>query len=234
MKLFCLPYAGGSAVVYSKWTKKLEDFIELYPVELAGRGKRFNEPFYDSMEDAVNDIFNQIKDHLNQTYAFFGHSMGSLLVYELCQKIKKMGYPEPSHIFFSGREAPQTVKDEYTVYDLPDEEFIKYVFHYGGMPESFLENKMLLDIFIPILKADFKIVETYQYIEKDFNLNCDFSILSGEKDQKLDFANLKGWEKFTIGNCTYFTFEGGHFYINEDIENTIACINKQLKKCVIE
>ena len=84
MILFCLPYAGGSEVAYYKWKKYLHPSIELIPIELKGRGKRFNEIFYESLEEAVDDIFENIKDKIiNNDYAIYGHSMGSLLSYEL-------------------------------------------------------------------------------------------------------------------------------------------------------
>jgi len=106
-KLFCIPYAGGSANLYNKWAQTLSKDIELVPLELAGRGTRISEGFYKNLEVAVDDIFNQIVDHIyDSNYAFFGHSLGAFLVYELTQKIMSLNLPLPKHIFFSGRRSP--------------------------------------------------------------------------------------------------------------------------------
>ena len=107
IRLFCLPYAGGSAMLYTRWKKFLHDSIELYPVELAGRGSRSKEPFYNSVNDAVDDIYNSIEETLDDTeFAFFGHSMGCVLVYELMYRIKELKNRIPIHAFFSLRKLP--------------------------------------------------------------------------------------------------------------------------------
>jgi 4'-phosphopantetheinyl transferase len=102
MVLFCLPYAGGSESIYYKWKRYLKHFIELEPIELKGRGKkRFNETFYESLEEAVDDIFENIKDKIAEDdFAIYGHIMGSLLAYELYYKIGKLNVRKPKHIFF--------------------------------------------------------------------------------------------------------------------------------------
>lgn len=90
IKLFCLPYAGGSSVIFNSWKQYIDPSIELVPIELAGRGKRINEPLYNGVNDAVEDVFGLIKNKITDTpYALFGHSMGGMISYELAQKIKR-------------------------------------------------------------------------------------------------------------------------------------------------
>ena len=88
IKLFCFPYAGGSAAAYNKWRQYLDKHIELRPVELAGRGRRIYDPLYQSIEEAVDDVYQLISPELAKgPYAFFGHSMGGIIAYELAYKI---------------------------------------------------------------------------------------------------------------------------------------------------
>src|SRR6185369_7818116 len=107
IKLFCLPYAGGSSMVFHKWKKYLNSEIELRAIELAGRGRRIHESMYQDRAEAVEDVFQLIKDEIRQSpYALLGHSMGSLIAYEVAQKIRANKLPEPLHVFFSGSSAP--------------------------------------------------------------------------------------------------------------------------------
>jgi surfactin synthase thioesterase subunit len=105
--LFCIPYAGGSATVYMQWKQLLGNHIEIYPVELAGRGARYDEPHDPNFTSMMNDLVTQIKPYAeNNTYAIFGHSMGAVLAYELYYMLAEEGFPLPVHLFLSGRPAP--------------------------------------------------------------------------------------------------------------------------------
>ncbi|MCU0287008.1 MAG: thioesterase domain-containing protein, partial [Acidobacteria bacterium] len=124
-KLFCLPYAGGSAAIYNKWRPYLDKRIELVPLDLAGRGRRIYDPLYDSIAEAVEDIYNMIEKQLEDVpYSFFGHSMGGIMVYELAQKIRNLQRPQPIHIFIAGRGAPDIPgEDEKIFHKLPEDQF---------------------------------------------------------------------------------------------------------------
>ncbi|WP_410984479.1 thioesterase II family protein [Bacillus cereus] len=226
IKLFCIPFAGGSAVVYSKWKKLMAPFIEVNEVELAGRGRRMNEPLIENMEEMVEDIYYSIKDYITEPYAIFGHSMGGLLTYELCHKLQKEGYPDPVHVFVSGRKAPQLKARRKIIHDLPNEEFISEILKYDGMDKSIFENKELADIFLPILKADFKLIETYEF-NAPFNLlNSDISVFHGIDDKAVDFEELSHWSEVTKKESKIYTFPGGHFFINEYTEQVVNKINE--------
>lgn len=110
--LFCFPYAGGSAVAYNKWKKYNNTNIEIIPIELAGRGKRFGEELYDKIEDAVDDVYEIVKSNINGPYGLFGHSMGSIIAYELARKINNSNLPNPEYIFVSGRKPPHIEENE--------------------------------------------------------------------------------------------------------------------------
>ena len=160
MILFCLPYAGGSETIYYKWKKHLHPSIQVVPIELKGRGKRFSEFFYESLEEAVDDIFENIKEKIvDDDFAIYGHSMGSLLAYELYYKIDELNFRKPKHIFFSGYKAPSIVREIENIYTLPNYDFMRKIMELGGTPEELMKNKELLQIFLPIIRSDFKILE---------------------------------------------------------------------------
>lgn len=231
MILFCLSYAGGSSSIYKKWEKYLEPFIQLYPIELKGRGKRFSEMCCDNLQSNVSDIINSIKCLLNNNteYAIFGHSMGSLLAYELYYKIVSLKLPLPTHIFFSGYKPPHITRNEECVYTLSDKEFLQKIDEYGGTPSEILNNKELLEIFLPILRNDFKSIDTYKYVERDSKINCDISILSGS-DDNIKADELVQWKYHTSKTCNIYMIEGNHFFINSNFIKVISILNRTLEK----
>lgn len=228
MRLFCLPYAGGSEAIYYKWRKYLHPSIQLEPIELKGRGKRWSEFFYETLEEAVDDIFNVIKNKIcDDDYAIYGHSMGSLLAYELYYKINEMRVRKSKHIFFSGYEAPSMIKGKENTYTLPDYDFIKNVIDLGGTPEELMINKELRQISLPIIRSDFKIVETYSYQERENKIECDVSILNGKQDS-INLEEILAWKNHVCGGFKVYNFEGNHFFINDNVENITSIINNTL------
>jgi surfactin synthase thioesterase subunit len=229
IKLFCLPYAGGSAAVYKYWKQYLHDRIELFPIELAGRGSRIGEPFYGSVEEALEDIHRIIISNLEeQPYALFGHSMGSVLVYELAYRIKELGHPYPVHMFISGRYPPGFVSKKKVLYDLPDKEFVDEVFKLGGTPKEVLKSNELMELFLPILRADFRITDTYRHIEKNTKLDCDISVLWGKREKGATIFDVAKWHDYTSKSCKIHMFDGDHFFIHDYKKDVAAIINSSL------
>ncbi len=228
MILFCLPYAGGSSVAYHKWKSVLDSNIKLQPVELMGRGSRYNDGFYTDFEEAVDDVYMNIKDKIvDEEYAIFGHSMGSMLAFELYYKIIENGGKVPKCIFFSGCKAPQCHKKNGIMHKLPDSEFMSEVIKLGGTPIEVIENKELYNLVIPILRNDFRILETHEYMEKNKSIQCDITILSGRED-KITFEELNEWRKYSSKNTRIVTFKGGHFFINDNVDKIISLIESTL------
>ncbi len=230
IKLFCIPYSGGSSSVYYKWKRLLSNNITLCPLELAGRGRRMREPFYESVQDASEDISKMIMEQLSpgEPYAIFGHSMGSLLAYEVYFALKDKGVHEPCHIFFSGRKAPQDEAERSSYYLLPEKEFLDVVFRYGGNTKEILNNRELLDLFVPILRADFKIAEIYEYREHSEKLQCESTVLNGRNDLSVAQCDLRLWSELTDYPCDYAWVNGEHFFITENPEATVKLLNRVL------
>lgn len=225
-KLFCFPYAGGSSAVFSKWKNYLDKDVELHAVELAGRGKRIYDPLYNSIAEAVADVYGLIKDELNSfPFGFFGHSMGCIIAFELAHKLREMGTQQPSFIFFSGRGAPHVPKDDEEMYHkLPDDEFRAKILELGGTPKEFFEHEELLEVFLPMLKRDFQISETYESSKEIKALAYDINVLIG-KEEDVTPEQLHGWKEHTSQLCIMYYFEGGHFFINEETGKIVEIIN---------
>ncbi|PEC52563.1 thioesterase [Bacillus cereus] len=228
IKLFCFHHAGGSSSAYYNWKDYLNKDIEIIPIELAGRGKRLKVPLYTSMEEAVLDIYNLMKPNLDGSpFAMFGHSMGALLIYEMIQKIHDIKGVSPIHAFFSGRLPVHTI-DQQKRYTLPDQELKKYIVDLGGIPLELQSYDEILDMFLPIIRADFKLVETYELKKKISPFTFNISILYGYDDKLVDNQDLIEWANYTSKQCHFYGYQGGHFFINDFTEEVIKVINKTL------
>lgn len=231
-KLFCFPYAGGSAGVFHPWKRNLDKNIELVAVELAGRGKRIYEPLYHSIAEAVEDVYSMIKNDLNGSpFGFFGHSMGGIIAFETAQKLRRIEVPEPSFIFFSGRGAPHVSKreDREIYHKLPHDEFKEKILGLGGTPKEFFEHPELLEALLPTLRSDFTIAETYESSDKIDPFDIDINVLIG-KEEDVTAEQMHGWKDHTTKRCTMYYFDGGHFFINEKSEEIVGIINNTVKQ----
>lgn len=220
-KLFCIPYAGGSANYYRRLSRYLHPTIKLYPIELAGRGTRHDESFYATLNDAVDDIYKIIsRDISDEPYCLFGHSMGGLIAYELSLKLAKSKQSMPEHVFLSSIYPPY-INDATIINGLSDEDLQEELVKWGGTSSEFFSERTLLLHFLPIIKADLKMLEKYGL--KEEVINTETTILWGKEDKEADI--MQGWKRIVKGKCNLVEFEGGHFYINNNLKGVAKVIN---------
>lgn len=224
--LLCLPYAGGSAQVYKKWSKEIHPSISLIPVEMAGRGSRMSEPLYEDVREAAKDLLCQVRQYTSEQYAIFGHSMGSLLAYELIHLIHAENLPLPIAAFMSGRSAPHCVDVDRMTFQLPDEAFIAEVQSLGGTPLEVFQDKELRSLFVPILRADFKLVGTYEH-KPQAPLSLKLIVMNGIGDTSL-CGDVAEWQSHTTQTCDIVQFKGSHFFIHEQEHEVVSLINDTL------
>lgn len=230
MKLFCIPYSGGNAAIYTKWRSFLLENIVLCPIELAGRGRRMRDPFYNDVTEAAKDLASLIAMQLEgeETYAIYGHSLGSLLTYETYYNLLEIGINPPWHMFFSGRKAPQNMEPVTNYYLQSDEEFLDFVFTYGGNTKEVMQDERLRKIFLPILRADIRLNETYKYKRKTEKVACNISIINGNQDQSVKEFDMREWEQCTQGKCSIYEFTGDHFFLFDNCLTVTELVNYTL------
>lgn len=225
IRLYCFSFAGGTAQIYHSWTKYVDAAIELVPIEFSGRGRRFSQPLFTNLVDMVEDVFSIIQPDIDQKpYMIFGHSMGSLIAYELSKKLIQSGNQGPLHIFFSGRSSPNQPPKKKR-YQLSDEELKKEIFQFGGTPIELLDDPGFISLFLPIIRADMKAVETYPTEDKITPLHCKISIFNGKQDHLV--TNLEEWNHYTTKEIEYQFFEGGHFYLHDQAKEVVDVVNQK-------
>ena len=166
---------------------------------------------------------------MHDEYAIYGYSMGSLLAYELYYKIIDQNLRRPKHIFFSAYNAPSIIRKRENIYTLPDVEFINKIIELGGTPKEIIDNKDLMEIFLPIIRNDFRIIEAYNYKKRRQKIECDVSILIGEQDS-ISAEEALVWKKHVSKDFKIYSFQGNHFFINNNIEKISNIINSHLIK----
>ncbi|KAL3878121.1 hypothetical protein ACJMK2_030493 [Sinanodonta woodiana] len=224
VRLVFFPWAGGGAAYYVNTGNKFPEKIEVWGVCLAGREGRFKEPPCNSLsavlEELVTGVYNVCKD---KPVAFFGHSLGAILSYETATRLKSRYNIEPVRMFVSGVSAPQSelkkqAKRKYDTSKYTDDEFIEFLRKLNGTPAEVLNNKELMSLFLPSLRADYSLVDQHDCDKLpplDQRLSCPIDIFDGVDDVEHD---LEGWREVTTGPSTVQKLPGAHFYL-KDPEN---------------
>jgi surfactin synthase thioesterase subunit len=227
--LFCIPYAGGSATVYMQWKQLLGKHIEVYPVELAGRGARYDEPHDSNFTSMMNDLVTQIKPYAEKNaYAIFGHSMGAVLAYELYYMLAEDGLPLPVHLFLSGRPAPVHHTGRKSFLSKLVREKLGDLFHkYEAIPVEIVKRPELANKFRRVLKSDVRLMNTYAAKPKQAKINCPVTIFSGKHDE-ISEAELLDWNSHTNNNCKIIWLNGDHFFLHSRKEELVSVINQTI------
>jgi medium-chain acyl-[acyl-carrier-protein] hydrolase len=229
LRLYCFAYAGGSAARFVSWQADLDPAIEVCAVQLPGRGSRFNEVPYTSMTALIEALGSVIagQEDRQQHFAFFGHSLGGLLAFELARYCQQHHLPLPTHLFVSGCAAPQHRLPAKGVHKLPDDELIDALKDYNGTPREILENSELMAMMLHVIRADFTLVENYTY-RPGSPLSIPMTVLAGKRDSHVSTDQVQGWQKETTSICSIRWFDGDHFFINAERDAVLDCVKTQL------
>lgn len=227
LRLFCFAYAGGSAFVYTPWRAALNPAIDLCAVQLPGRGARIAEAPIASMPELLKALAPAIAQHHDLPFAFFGHSVGALIAFELARYLRLHGVAGPQRLFLSGCQAPQFRSASRGLNRLSDDAFIEALRDYNGTPAEVLENRELMELMLPTIRADFALAEDYAY-RAGPQLPMPISIYAGTAEDNRAPHQIEGWRRETAAACDVTWFEGGHFFINTQRAAVVAQLNAEL------
>ena len=212
LRLFCFPYAGGTALTFRTWSDSLPMAFEVCPVELPGRGKRITSAPFTRLQLLVQAIAIALLPYLDKPFAFFGHSMGGLVSFELTRLLRKNYGKSPVHLFVSGYRAPQVLDPDPPIHGLPEPEFLEKLRRLNGTPEAVLENSELMQLLLPAIRADFAVIETYAYTPESL-LDCPITAFGGLQDQEVSCDDLKAWQEQTKAAFSLHMLPGDHFFL---------------------
>jgi medium-chain acyl-[acyl-carrier-protein] hydrolase len=224
LRLFCFPYAGGGATVYRAWADGLPPDVELACVQYPGRGSRLKEPAFAQLMPLVEALVPALPPHLDKPFAFFGHSMGAVIAFELARRLAR----EPLHLFVSGRQAPQLPPRDLHTYDLPDAEFIEELQRLGGTPREALAHPELMQLMLPLLRADFEAIQTYAYAPGP-PLHCPVTAFGGLEDEDVSREQLEAWREQTDARFDAHLLPGDHFFLHSAQARLLAILSGELQ-----
>ncbi|MDT0343456.1 thioesterase II family protein [Streptomyces litchfieldiae] len=229
-RLFCLPWAGGGAAAFQRgWPRHLVPGLEVHPVELPGRGAEFDEPPARRLETLLDFLEKRLTPLLGEPYAVFGHSMGTLVAFELTRRFAAAGLPLPRHLFLSGSGRPgQAATTLKPMYLLPEDEFRAWLYETGGTPAEVFDNPELLDLLSPMVRADFELCHTYRY-RPGPPLAMPLTVFGGDADPFVPVAALREWAELTTGPCEQVVLSGGHFAFRDQLPRVHAHIVATLR-----
>lgn len=227
LRLFCFPYAGGGALIYRSWVEEIAQEIEVCPVQLPGRERRLREAAHTRMEPLVDALVPALQPYLDIPFAFFGHSMGATIAFEVAQRLRRQGLPGPEHLIASARRAPQVVAEDIKYYLLGDDEFRQRLREIEGTPEEVLDSDELMELVMPLLRADFELVDTYPPSDLP-PLDCPITVFGGLGDPEVHREELEAWCQATNARCRLRMFPGSHFFLHDHRETLLRAIEQHL------
>lgn len=227
LRLFCFPYAGGGALTFRSWAERMPLEVEVCAVELPGRGLRLRESLFTQMLPLAEAVAHEIGPYLDRPFAFFGHSMGAILAFEVARVLRRAGKLEPAHLSVSARAAPQVVEADLMTYDLPEPQFLGELQRLNGTPREVLEHPELMQMVLPLLRADFEIIQTYPYRDQA-PLTCPISVYGGLQDKEVTLEDLEAWQPQTTGSFSLRFLPGDHFFINTAQPLLLHTLTRQL------
>ena len=224
LRLFCLPYSGASAMAYSRWRRSLPEWLQVRPLELPGRGMRMDEPVQSDIRRLASQLADEISAELDRPYALFGHSLGGLLAFELAHALRERGLPEPLALFASATAGPaRRDVSEYTVAKT-DAQLIARLRELNGTSEAVLANPELMQLMLPILRADFLLCGSFTHDQRP-PLPLPIHVFGGKQDS-VRAEQLLDWQLDTSRVFSLDLFEGHHFFLVEQEIPLLRCLRR--------
>ncbi len=227
IRLFCFPFAGGGAAIYRSWPEILPSSIEVCAVQLPGRERRFAEPSVTDMATLVEQVTAAMLPLLDVPFALFGHSMGAATAYEVARRLQATADRRPTRLILAGRAAPTIPRLTAPVHDLADALFMAKLRKLNGTPPQILENAKLMAAMVPMLRADFQLIETYRQLPGPV-LDCPMTVLGGEDDTETSPDRLAAWQPLTAGSFEQRLLPGGHFFLQTHADRLLPLVRDWL------
>lgn len=211
-RLFCFPHAGGGPTAFFDWSGPLGEEIECVCPQYRGRGRRLREKPFESVVEMVGEIAAGLAAWLDRPFAFYGHSLGAIVAFELTRELRRSRLPAPHHLFVGAARPPHLGPLFAPIHGLADAEFVAKVrSRYGGIPDAVANDPEVLQMFLPALRADMTAFETYRFAPGD-PLGLPISVFAGAEDLVATPQMLEEWALHTTSGFNMTILPGGHFF----------------------
>ncbi|GAA3122062.1 thioesterase II family protein [Streptomyces echinatus] len=225
--LFCFPYAGGSPETFRSWSGAIADDIELVCVILPGRGRRLKEARYDRWQPLVDDVFEALSPYLGRRHAFYGHSFGGRLAYELAHLAVAEHPGMTRRLFVSGCRSPDAPQNRPYMHEMPESDFRAAVAKMGGTPAELFEEERLLRLLLPTVRSEIRLAELWDHRHAS-GVDVPITALYSPDDPIDGWESMRGWQNFTRRHCELIEAPGGHFFVDSHPEYVTGIVNTRL------
>jgi medium-chain acyl-[acyl-carrier-protein] hydrolase len=228
VRVFGFPHAGGGASLFRGWHEMLPPDVEVRGIQLPGRESRWKEPAIPNLSELTGMLVPLLEPLLSTPYALFGHSMGAIVAFELAREFRRRSLPAPRHLFVSARRAPHLPEFRSRIGHLDEREFVALIHQrYGGIPQAVMDDADLLRHFVPALRADIQLIETYRCAVEE-PLPCPLTVFGGEQDASVNAQQLNAWQSLAGGGFRLELLPGGHFFPQTAREALLRSIARDL------
>lgn len=227
LRLFCLPYAGGGASIYRTWGQSLPPEVDVCPVQLPGREGRLRERPFDRLVPLVSTMADALTPYLDLPFAFYGYSNGALLSFEMARELRRRGARAPEHVFAAACPAPHLPDRDPPIHALPDDQVIEELRRLNGTPDEVLQNRELMMLLIPLLRADAAIHETYVH-QEEAPLDVPITAIGGADDPKATREDMEAWRLHTRAAFEVRMIPGDHFFIHSSAPLVLRALAQDL------
>jgi medium-chain acyl-[acyl-carrier-protein] hydrolase len=221
LRLICLPYAGAGASIYNGWRPRAGIEADIWSVQLPGRETRWREPPIRRLDDLVAVLAAELRVLLDVPFAFFGHSLGALLAFELTRALRRSGAPQPVRLLVSAHRAPHLPPWRPVVSTLPIPALLDRLAEMTGPSRTVPTDPELLAILAPTMRADFEVCETYRYVPEQ-PLDTPLSCFGAVDDPEVRMDEIEAWRRHTAGDCRIHPFTGGHLFVRDRTDDVLA------------
>jgi surfactin synthase thioesterase subunit len=225
-RLICFPHAGGGATAYADWAALLPPHIELVAVQLPGRQDRIAEEPFTDVPAMVSVLVHALRPVLDGSFAFFGHSAGAALAFEVAGALRARGSRLPTQLFLSAQPAPG-VSAVRRLHELPDQAFRDEILALGGIEAEVADDEDVMDSLLETLRADFTLWERHRP-PPAAPIETPITVLAGDTDPRAPLDEVKRWQEYTTAGFAAEFFPGGHFYFFADPAPVLAVIGRTL------
>ena len=227
VRLFCFPYAGGNATIFRDWAAHLPPMVELWASQPPEWGRRANRAPLTRMSQVIEGLAAGFHHFVDKPFLFFGHSLGAVVAFELAQWLVREMRLEPAHLIVSGHGAPQIPRTDPPIHDLPDDEFVQELRRLKGTRSEILEHAELMQMIMPILRADFEISDTYVCSSRAA-MSCAVTALGGLQDTEVTPESIREWVEVTTGPFSMKMLPGDHFFLHSAQATVLRLVTNAL------
>jgi medium-chain acyl-[acyl-carrier-protein] hydrolase len=227
LNLICFPPGGCGASIFNNWSKYLPSGLTVGAIQLPGREARFKEVAFSDMASLISELLTGIMPYIKSApFAVFGHSVGSLIGFEFVRQLYQNQLPAPEYLIVSGRRAPHIPLDK-ILHSEPDIALIEELRLIGGTSNIILDDPELMSLFLPVVRADFTINETYKIFDKPY-VHCPILALGGNDDPLVNQSFLEQWRQYTTREFEVVMLAGGHMAFKENPQPLLDVVVSKL------